>query len=58
MKQKTNAWENWFCPKCYGTEQWFDRTTTWDKNGNVVEGMTNRCTRCGISTDKWIKEKK
>lgn len=46
--------DNWCCPKCGGTEQWFDRTITRSEDG-TEEGMTNRCVYCGISTDKWVK---
>jgi hypothetical protein len=46
----------WKCPKCGGTEQWFDRTITCDGDGNEIEGMKDRCVKCGIPTDKWIKD--
>lgn len=46
--------DNWCCPQCGGTEQWFDRTIAYNGDG-TEEGMTNRCTDCGTSTDKWVK---
>lgn len=52
--KKTNDWDDWSCPKCHGTEQWFDRTI-WYNDDGTEEGMTNRCVNCGISTDRWIK---
>jgi hypothetical protein len=47
--------DNWCCPRCGGTEQWFDRTVTCDRDGNEIEGMVDRCVQCGVSTDKWVK---
>jgi len=49
--------DDWKCPKCGGTEQWFDRTIRYTEGGKE-EGMTNRCVKCGISTDEWVKGKK
>lgn len=45
----------YYCPWCKKeTDLWFDRTiTTWrDNAGNLCEeGMTDRCTECGKSTN-------
>lgn len=53
--KKKDDWLDWSCPKCHGTEQWFDRTITTFDDG-TEEGMTNRCVNCGISTDKWVRK--
>jgi uncharacterized Zn finger protein len=56
-RKKIDDWEDWVCPRCGGTEQWFDRIITTNEDG-TEEGMTNRCVNCGISTDEWVRKGK
>jgi predicted RNA-binding Zn-ribbon protein involved in translation (DUF1610 family) len=51
-----DEYEDYYCPTCGGTEQWFDRSISYSKDGKA-EGMTYRCVKCGISTDDWVKRR-